>query len=67
MNDTMGTEGLVPSLLVFHVISSLPSFNKNCLNRAIGCWMAVVLMARAEMYPVTAEVRICELLDLNYP
>lgn len=56
INDIMGPEGLVPSLLVFGVFSSLPagtSSNKTQVER-----LKAVQLARAEMEYIVAENRI---------
>lgn len=52
MNDTMGPEGLVPSLLVFVVLPSLPVINKPLPNQRDR--MAAMALSKAEMATVTA-------------
>lgn len=55
MNDTMGPEGLVPSLLLFVVIPSLPVINKQLPEPSEKRdRMAVVSITRAEMSTITA-------------
>lgn len=56
--DIMGSKGLVPSLPVFSVIPSLPVINKALPDQRDG--MAVLFIARAEISPVTEELRISQ-------
>lgn len=65
MNDLMGPGGLVPPLLVFGVIPSLPVINKNLHDQRER--MAALSFARAEMATITAELRIAQALSSKLP
>lgn len=57
-NDTTGPEGLVPSLLVFGAIPSLPDINKLLSSQREG--IAAIDLARAEMETITSELLISQ-------
>ncbi|MEM1283154.1 MAG: reverse transcriptase domain-containing protein [Chlamydiota bacterium] len=56
INDTMGPEGLVPSLLVFGSLPRFPCVNSTLPNQRER--MRALEVARAEMSTVTSELRI---------
>lgn len=65
MNDTMDPEGLVPSLLVFGVVLSIPVINKTLPEERDR--MAALSMARTDMATVTAELRISQAIKSKLP
>ena len=65
MNDTMNPEGLVPSLLVFGVLTIFPPFDTELPGRADR--MGALQMARGEMETISAELRLRIALILRIP
>lgn len=60
MSDTVDREDLMPSLLVFGVIPSLPVINKPVSSQKEI--MAAIILGRAEMSTITVELRITQAL-----
>lgn len=56
LNDTMGPEGLVPSLLVFGVLPRFPSVNTELPDQIAR--MEALGKARAEAATITAQLRV---------
>ena len=65
MNDTMGPEGLVPSLLVFGVLPRFPITDSKLPEQADR--MRALNIARKEMAIITAELRIQRAMKANIP
>lgn len=65
MNDTLYPEGLVPSLLVFGVIPSVPGVNKTLPVQTEQ--MAAIGISRSEMAIITAELRITQAIQAKLP
>lgn len=65
MNDTIRPERLVPSLLVFVVILSLPVINKPLPTQTER--VAAMPLARSEVGTVTAELRISMAIQFKLP
>jgi transposase InsO family protein len=65
MNDTVGENGLVPSLLVFGVIPRYPALNTELPNQKVR--MEVIAAAQMEMNSIIAERRIATALAKNIP
>lgn len=65
MNDTMGPEGLVPTLLVFGCLPKLPTINTNLPGQRER--MRALQQARKEMATITAEIRIQRALSSRVP
>ena len=65
MNDTLGPEGLVPSLLVFGVLPRLPAVNSSLPEHEER--MAAMRAARAEMETIVAGLRVNTALRSNLP
>lgn len=55
-NDTMGPEGIVPSIFVFGTVPSFPALNRDSVAQTEG--MEVLELARAEMCLITVELHI---------
>lgn len=64
MNDTLGPEGLVPSLLGFGIMRSLPVINNPLAEQKDR--MSVLSICR-EMKTVTAELRISQAIRSKLP
>ncbi len=60
MNDTMGPNGLVPSLLVFGMVPRFPAVNSKLPHQVVR--MRSLEIARTEMATIVAELRIIEAL-----
>ncbi len=56
MNDTMGPEGLVPSLLFFGMLPRFPPLNTPLPRQADR--MLALEIARTEMASITSQLRI---------
>ena len=65
MNDTMNSDGLVPSLLVFGSLPRFPSSSSSHPKQSER--MRALNMARLEMETITAELRIQQALRKNLP
>jgi hypothetical protein len=65
MNDTMGPEGLVPSLLVFGVLPRFPATQTSLPNQKDR--MEALSTARSEMETITSESRLAEAMHRNVP
>lgn len=65
MNDSMGPEGLVPSLLVFGTIPTFPITESNRPEQAER--LAAMAKARDEMAKISAELRIQTALRSRLP
>lgn len=65
INDTMGPEGLVPSLLVFGCLPRFPATTSNVIEQERR--MRALNEARREMASVTAELRIRKALLSRAP
>lgn len=65
MNDSMGPEGLVPSLLVFGIMPRFPSTNSRLPGHRER--MEAIRIANAEMATITAEMRIRQALRAKTP
>ncbi len=65
MNDTMGPNGLVPSLLVFGVLPRFPAVSTNLPNQEDR--MKALEIARSEMEAFVAEARVRTALNSNIP
>jgi hypothetical protein len=65
MNDTMGPEGLVPSLLVFGVLPRFPATQTSLPNQKDR--MEALSAARSEMETITSELRLAEAMHRNVP
>lgn len=65
MNDTLGPEGLVPSLLVFGCVPRFPCINSKQPNQKER--MVALNAARQEMAEITAELRIKKALSTRIP
>lgn len=65
MNDTMGENGLVPSLLVFGIIPRFPIITSDLPNQRER--MEVLAAAQKEMNTIIAERRIITALTTNTP
>jgi len=65
INDTMGPNGLVPSLLVFGVLPSFPSPSRNTPDQQER--FEALRNARAEMESIVAEQRIRKALKSKLP
>jgi hypothetical protein len=58
MNDTMGPEGLVPSLLVFGVLQRVPATRTSLPNQKDR--MEAFSAARSEMETIASQLRLAE-------
>ena len=65
INDTMGPEGLVPSLLVFGVVPSFPTVHAELPAQKER--LAALDAARKEMETVTSELRVQQALRSKLP
>jgi hypothetical protein len=65
INDTMGTNELVPSLLVFGVVPRFPPMSINLPNQRDR--MAALAAAQMEMSVIVSENRITAALNHNVP
>ena len=65
LNDTMGPEGLVPSLLVFGVLPRFPAVNTKLPNQVER--MEALKNARAEAAAITAQIRVRKALLAKVP
>ena len=65
LNDTMGPEGLVPSLLVFGVLPRFPAVNTNLPDQVER--MEALKEARAEAATITARLRVRKALLAKTP
>lgn len=65
MNDSMGPEGLVPSLLVFGTLPTFPIVSSDRPEQADR--LSAMKRARDEMAKITAELRIREALRSRLP
>lgn len=65
LNDTMGPEGMFPSLLVFGTLPTLPAGGNESLGQDDR--MDVLRTARDEMQKITAELRVKAALRARLP
>ena len=65
MNDTMGPNGLVPSLLVFGMLARFPIVNSSLPDQRDR--MKAMQLARLEMETFVAEERITTAMKRNIP
>ena len=65
INDTMGPEGLVPSLLVFGCIPRFPAVSSKVPEQKER--MNALISARQEMATITAELRVTKALRSKVP
>lgn len=65
MNDTLGPEGLVPSLLVFGVLPRFPACSTKFPNQVDR--MRALAMARAEMETISFEIKLQRALLAKLP
>jgi transposase InsO family protein len=65
MNDTIGENGLVPSLLVFGVVPRFPMLSTDLPNQKER--MAAISLAKMEMNSIIAERRVNTALRKNAP
>lgn len=65
INDTMGSNGLVPSLLVFRKVPSFPSPSRAQKRKEER--FSVSQRERAEMATIVAEKRIKTALRIKFP
>lgn len=65
MNDTIGPECPVPSLLLFGVVPSLPVINKPLPSQKER--MEAMALTRAEISTITAELRTSQAIRSKLP
>lgn len=65
INDTVDLKGLIPTLLLFCVISSLPKTNKSLLTERDR--MAAPSLARVKTGTATAELKMSQALWFKLP